>query len=73
MAYLSQPACHPMNSPRSISGVAGGGTIQSANSVGKGVMIEVIVFCAVGFVAPVFRRFRRPLAARALRPAKGTS
>lgn len=56
-----------------IAGVAGGGTIQSANSVGTGVMIGVIVFCAVGFVAPVVWRFRRPLAARALRPAKGTS
>jgi hypothetical protein len=50
-----------------VSGLAGGAVIQSANSVGRGVMVGVIVFCAVGFAAPVVWRFRRPLklAARA--------
>ena len=44
-----------------ISGLVGGATIQSANSVGRGVIVGVIVFCAIGLVASALWRFRRTL------------
>ena len=41
-----------------VAGVVGGAVIQQANSVGRGVEIGVIVFCAVAIAAPVaLRRF----------------
>ncbi len=48
-----------------VSGAVGGAVIQGANSVNTGVKTGVILFCAIGIVAPVVMRLRwtRKLAA----------